>query len=121
MTDFKKLYDVIHSAEHDVTLSKEDAVALLDDAANWRAFYNGTDRFKMIGSANIDHGEKPHLNPKIRDPEKNVHFGLEVWDGYPSQDDVQSIHGRRVLDAYVEHNRKKLFSGKVGKKVDVEV
>ncbi len=84
---------------------RRDYDAAIGDAKRWRAFYSSA-RFKMIGSANIDHGDYPHDKPTIRPgihAADWIHFGLEVWDNHPAGDDPQGVHGRALLDTYVDH------------------
>lgn len=97
-------YDLIRELGVEPGGSLVEAIdALRRDAERWRAFYS-TARFKMIGSANLDHSAYPKvsINP-AKERGDWIHFGLEVWDRHPEPEDTQGIHGRNVLNAYVDH------------------
>ena len=97
-------YDLIRELGVEPGGSLVEAVdTLRRDAERWRAFYS-TGRFKMIGSANLDHSAYPKVSiTPAKERGDWIHFGLEVWHPHPEPDDTQGIHGRNVLDAYVDH------------------
>lgn len=97
-------YDLIRELGVEPGGSLIEAVdALRRDAERWRAFYSSA-RFKMIGSANLDHSAYPKVSINAaKAPTDWIHFGLEVWDRHPEPEDTQGIHGRNVLNAYVDH------------------
>ena len=72
------------------------------DAERWRALMS-SDRIRMMGAAGFNYASDGSVT--VLDAHYQ-HMGVEVWNRHQGGGDTEDTRGRKVLLAYVDHQRK---------------